>query len=472
MAASQTLTYDNLLNTIPYLSVEALLNLATTRQALNESLTNAAFEAALTVPFDDDLKPVTYAIKNGDIPLLSRTLAFLDSLHPQGWKWSQFYENGVGRILTLAAAHNLKSLQYLVEKYPLWPASVLEAVPVEVIEHGFYSTETARYVPSLADTRNRELVQSAVQENSYDCAAFLLTQYQPVLFPGGFTLRENPLYYSSTTILEFMIDHNANLGVNPLHDAVRWGNSIDRRVFDILVQKGFSVDSPLYGFDKLSIGSMTTPLNIACERLQPANVESLLRLGANPNGIGGGPCIRKIPFMGGYQYASPHPMLALLLSTQWDILPFDDPRVIGERFILGFESLLRHGAIVPLPNRDFLDILLIKIWKVVCTQIIRRIGFVLPNCPDEPSDRNQGVRSLLCALSDINIKPWGQVFQAVSATNPIWSGNAKQTKGKARLIKFLYDYQEEYGDLPGPAQLRRPSLCVVPDRYSTQLNSC
>ncbi|KAI0914243.1 hypothetical protein F4823DRAFT_573735 [Ustulina deusta] len=470
MATRQTLTYDILLSMSPYLSVGALLNLATTSAALNEPLTKAAFRAALTIPFDDDLKPVTYAIKRGDIPLLSRTLDFLDHLHPQGWKWSQFYTKGVGRILTLAAAHNLKALEFLVQKYSLCPRSAQDVIPASILDHGFYSANTVHYDAALADTRNRELVQSAIQGGRYDCAAFLLKHYQPPLFPGGFALRGNPLYYTSAATLEFLMDHDANLGIDALHSAVVSGNSTDPRIFYILVQRGFGIDSPRHNFVNLPIGSITTPLYIACDHLQPASVESLLRLGANPNGVSSGSWIVKVHSMGGFQYFSPNPLLTLVFSSQWSLFPIDDTWILCRRFIECFQLLLRYGAIIPLPSSDFLEILLLKIWKAVCTPILRRSGYVLPNCADHPNDLNQGVRSLLCALDDVTLTPWVQVFQVVSETNPIWRGDAKHTNGKARLLKFFSDYQEVYGDLPGLAQLRRLCLWTLPDRYGAQLN--
>ncbi|KAI0977038.1 hypothetical protein F4678DRAFT_366 [Xylaria arbuscula] len=216
MAGRPALEYDILLDMAPCLSVKALLNLAVTTPVLNEPLTKAAFTAALTVPFDQDIKPMTYAIKKGDLSLISHTLAVLDSLHPQGWTWSKFYAKGVGRVLATAAAHNLKSLQFLVEKYPLWPTMAPEVVPTSVLDHGFYSVDTVRYAMALVDTRNSELVQSAIQHNRFECAAFLLTQYQPPLFPGGFALRGNPVFYSSATAFEFLIDHGAKLGVDAL----------------------------------------------------------------------------------------------------------------------------------------------------------------------------------------------------------------------------------------------------------------
>ncbi|KAI0977037.1 hypothetical protein F4678DRAFT_367 [Xylaria arbuscula] len=167
--------------------------------------------------------------------------------------------------------------------------------------------------------------------------------------------------------------------------------------------------------------------------------------------------------MGGFRYFSPNPMLMLLFSSRWDLTPSSDPLTLGQNFIQCFQSFLRHGSMIPLLNDVFLDIFLFKVWKVVCTQILKRTS--IPDCPDHPKDLNRGVRSLLSAIRDANIAPWGEACQVVSNGNPIWRGKAKQTNGKERLIKFLCDYQDEYGDLPGPGKLARPFHCTVPERY-------
>ncbi|KAI0427077.1 hypothetical protein F5Y09DRAFT_350645 [Xylaria sp. FL1042] len=475
MTPKQILTYDILLGTAPYLSARALLNLAATTRALNEALTTSAFQAALTVTEDCRyMKPVIYAIKNGDVSLLSRALHFLDNSHPLGWNWFKCYRNGVAKVLKLAATHSLESLQYLCEKYPLWPAS--PSLPASVIEHGFYTGRALHPakvgfsddVVDAANTGNRMLVNIAIGAKRFDCAAFLLKQYRPSLFPRGFELRDEALYFSSITNLKFLLDHGGTVGVDALHKAVRLGDSVEPAVWDLLVQKGVGVDSPRHGLEGSAVAPITTALCLACHSLQPANVETLLRLGAKPNGINDDPWIGSAPVWVGLLYGSPHPLLGLLFSARWN--PWWDSRykATGLEFIECFQSLIRHGAVVPLPGRDFLEILLVKIWGIVFWDL-REIFERLPDCPDHPMDQDRGVRSVLRALSDADITPWDQVYQVVSETNPTWRGN-EQTDGKARLIKSLTDYQDKYGDLPGPKEVVRRGG-TVPDRYMSHILS-
>lgn len=367
-------------------------------------------------------------------------------------------------------------------------------IPASILAHGFYSIENS-HAPALVNIRNSELVKTALEAGRYDCASFLLN-YQPSLFPNGFPLRGDPICYSSATMLAFLADHGANLGANPLHDVAALASLPDTRVFDVLVQRGFNVDAPLESFRHSPMGLMFTPLQEACRHLQPGSVEALLRLGANPNGITSSFWIKKVPLMTSFHYFTPSPILTLLFSSRWDLTVWDfaftngivtvrNPTTFedfGRRFINCFQSLVRYGATtsMPLLHGSFLEVLLLRIWRILYKQITRQPNFVLPNSPNKPNDLNQGVRSLLCAINNVNVSPWDHVCQVVSEhlasgtmnlrhSNPMWSRNVGQTRGKERLIRLLVDYQARFGDLPGPAQLQDSFLFELPDRYAAQL---
>ncbi|TRX89504.1 hypothetical protein FHL15_009548 [Xylaria flabelliformis] len=463
MTVAPTLSLDVLLNVASHLGARDLVNLGATQQALKELFTNRAFIVALThVPFDHDLKPVTYALQNGDIQLLSKTMSVLDTLFP-GWQWSKFYAKGVGRLLTLAAAHNLPSLQYLVHKYPLMPGPrdgvQANQVPAPVLAHDFYSVGGS-YAPAMVSIRNWELVIQALKRDKYDCASFLLN-HQPPLFPNGFPLRADPTCYSSPATLNFLLDRGAYVGVNPLH-YIAETNPRDPQVFDVLVQRGFGIDSPLETLRHLPMWPTSTPLQKACQFLQPRSVEALLRLGANPNGVASRFFIHKVPLMGGFQYSSPLPILTLLLSSRW-VSP--DLQSFGRRLVDCFQLLLHYGATtsIPLLRGHLLEIFTLRVWRVLYTQATREPNFVLPQIPDRPGDVNQGVQSFLFALNDMDVAPWDHVCQVFS--DGILHGDAGLPRGKERLIQLLSNYQNRFGDLPGPAQLQQSSLLILPDRY-------
>ncbi|KAJ8129483.1 hypothetical protein O1611_g4147 [Lasiodiplodia mahajangana] len=408
----------------------------------------SSIRALTKTPIDRDLF-LTQAVWDGDIQLLSRFIDFLDSKHPEGWSWSQYYPDGVGRILSLAAACNLKSLQYLVKRYPLWPGSSEDAAPQSVLDHGFYSLGNVRYAAAFADLKNGELVMSALVGGRYDCASFLLRQYRPPLFKGGFLLRGNLVCYASAPILQFLLDHGACLGVDPLHHVASLAGLPDVLVFDAIVQRGFGVDSPRHAFEDSPVGEVLTPLHAACDSLQPANVEALLRLGANSNGISQSTWIRKVPLMTEFQYYSPHPILALLFSSQWDIMARDDYHPIAQRFLKCFQSLLRYGArtVIQLDNGSTLEILVHRIWRILYQSF----------------DQNQGVQSLFFFLENLSLPPSDEVCLMVSAVDPTREGR-DDGQESLLLIQLFRDYQEKYGDLPGPAQLRGSDLLFLPDR--------
>ncbi|KAI1131189.1 hypothetical protein F5Y10DRAFT_287415 [Nemania abortiva] len=462
-----TLPYDILYLLAQEVPLGDLLNLALMRKDLWEPFYRIAFKRALTeTPFDRDLPPLTHAIKKGDIQLLSRCIDFLDSRHPNGWNWSQFYVEGVGRILVLAATYNLESLRYLVGKYPLWPGSSEDQPPQSVLDHGLYSYRNARYTASLVHIKNRQLVIGALKRERYDCASFLL-RHQPPLFAGGFPLSGTPTCYSSATTLRFLIDHNAFLGVNPLHIAASLADLPDDQVFDVLVERGFGVDSPSHSYEHSSLREAMTPLNAACGSLQPTKVEALLRLGANPNGVARSIWIKKVPFTTELQHYSPNPILTLLFSNRWDLVAPSDYDHMSHGFTQCLQSLLRRGArtSIRLGNGSVLEVLVLRMWKVLCKQIMRR-NPELPQAPDQPFDKNQGVQSLLLALSSISLSPWDEVYRMVSAVDSTRGANTGQ--GSAQLVQLFRDYQEKYGDLPGPAQLRGSVLLILPDRFGAQ----
>ncbi|KAI0871409.1 hypothetical protein GGS24DRAFT_471604 [Hypoxylon argillaceum] len=450
---------------------EDILNFSLVREAVYEPVSRWAFKKALTAtPFDHELRPVTYAIDHGDIPLLTRCLDFLDSAYPQGWKWSQFYNGGVARVLHQAAAHNLKSLQFLVGRYPLWPPSDEESVPSKVLDHGFY-TYHMWYHKAMADNKNWALVISALESGLYDCASFLLRGYHPPLFPQMFPLRGHPICYASAATLQFLINHGADLGRDALCSVAGMAGLADAHVFDILVQRGYRIDAPRFGFAGTPMGEVLTPLYFACNSSEPTNVEALLRLGANPNGIAPNPWIRKSVFLGEFSYFSPNPILTLVVSSQWDLTAWDDEK--PWKFIQCLRLLLRYGATVsvPLHNGTLLEALVLRMWKFICVILLLQYGVrgdTLPDCPDKPYDRQQGVQSLLLALSSANLSPWDEVYQLVSDVDSTWPRNVEQPS--AQLIQLFRDYQEKYGDLPGPTHLRRARLLFLPSRFGAQLH--
>ncbi|KAI0205123.1 hypothetical protein F4808DRAFT_410570 [Astrocystis sublimbata] len=462
-----------------------LLTLAATKRDLYPFLTRRAFRLALTKkPYNHTLQPVSFAIQNGDIPLFSRIFAFLDGRLRRGWSWRKFFGPGVRVLLTEAAQSNADSLQYLIQKYPLVPGKTdggTVPIPQELHNHGFYTSYRHDldnlYYASMVDQRNSELVYSALAGGRFDCAHLLLDHHPP-LFPDGFQVRSNMEAFSSPATLNFLIAQGANYGPDPLH-TIAVEDVDNLRVFDALVQRGFGVDAPRDVITHASDRVVFTPLYEACRTMRYRNIGALLQLGANPNGTSR-LFIRKAPYYGMVEFQSPSPLLTLLLTGRWDIQAdslYHSPRAQGmqrfhpfdEAIVLSFRTLVAYGADILIPglNGDVLEILLLRIWRLLCRQMTRSPNFSLPVCPDKPSDQNTGVQGLLVALGEYDCQPWDQVCDAISSLHPTLPDNVRQVRNKERLLVLLNIYQDRFGDLPGPNQLVAFDL---PDRYGASTN--
>ncbi|KAI8633037.1 hypothetical protein F5Y19DRAFT_490232 [Xylariaceae sp. FL1651] len=473
--ADTHLSYDALLQVSQFFDEKELLNLGATNKSLHQSLTwRALKEALFEKPIDYDRKPMTYAIMNGNIQLLSQIHNFLDSFYPDGWKWSRFYTTGVERILQSAATQSITSLQYLAQRYPLRPGSQ-EYQTTSALHHGFYAANGHPYVAEFADMQNRALVRSAILAERFDCAAFLLKQHQPPLFPNGFKTGRDTVFYNSASTLEFLIKHGACLGEDALHIVAAGCSRCEPLVFDVLVKNGFGVDSPNPCLIDVSNSQIETPIHTASHHLNPTAVEALLRLGANPNGIGHF-WLEQNHFNGSFRYRSPNLFLTLLFSPEWDVaswVPGRTSDAIGQKLILCFKSLLQYGAktSIPLLNCDVFEVLLLNLWRVVGIQALDELRYTLPRFSNNPQDGNQEVQSLLQALEQIEVHPWDELCDVVVDATPEWKKRAMGTSGKQRLLKLFRTYQEQHRDLPTPSQLLQyPSVITLPDRYVVELN--
>lgn len=458
MAVSSIFPVHLILDIANQLDGVDLLNLALTHRDLDDPLITSLLKPAIIdLPLDSNIRPITYAIKNGHVQLLTRITKWLDFYYSdppedrycdeQSFSWSQFYSKGVYELLTLAATSNLKSLKHLLQIYHLIPIPNT-APPLEL--------------------QNRDLVESAVMKGKYDCAAFLLKDYQPTLFPGGFPLMRDVSYYSSAAALEFMIRHGAHLPEDALHH-VAGLDDIDPRVFDIIVENGFHIDSPDPYFAQSVPQVVVTPLYIACmNKMRSSTVENLLRLGANPNGIGAPMVYIRVPVQ--VRYHSPNPILNLLFSTKWDMIAYaedGEARSIGLGFIECLEALLRYGATTSvLPSGDVFDILLVRIWITLSLGILPAFrGY------NKLQDINHCIQKMFTILGERNLSPWDQVCDRVAEVHPVWREKSGELRGRKRLLELLRGYQATHGDLPGPVALASRTHMVLPDRIAVQPRS-
>lgn len=456
------LSFDVILMLAPYLREPDVLNLGMTRRDLNGPLTRYAIQKALVVPFDTMPKHLLYAIDKGDIQLLSRIYDCIDSTPPQPWRWPHSHSDGTCRILRFATSCSEKSLQFLVQRFPLWAGPADDSVPKAVLDHGFYSSGSSPYNAARANIENKSLVNLALDCSQYRCASFLLNYNSPPLFPDAFDARYTRECYASATGLRLLIDHGARLDDNPLHVAAQM-DLRDPGVFAVLVQAGYGVDSP-FPSDAVAFPWIgLTPLCVACDSFISENVEALLGLGADPNGRGFE--IIKHQALGPV-YFSPNPLLSLLFSLNLTVVGMD------YKFMTCFQLLLRYGATtsIPFPDGDIFEIFLLRVWDLIVFFLHERVRMDLGDyMPGEGPNKYPDVSTLISCVSKNNFAPLDEYTRIVheAVRGPV--GNSGQTTDRQLLEEFLRDYQARRGDLRDSRHEFRFGLTFVPpERFLAQ----
>jgi len=494
MSAAQSLPYHLILRVGKCLKGQGLINFLATTRNLTQDLVRYSLGASLTkTPFNEDLPPVTHAIKTGNTELFAEALQYINLYYPQGWTWFRFYNLGVSELLKLAAAHNLESLQYLIQLYPLRPG-LEETNTDKVLIEDFYTLQPSatpvQHEPAWVDYRNQELLDVALLAGKLDCVSFLLRGHEPPLFPSGLSVLRD-MYLTSADTLEFLLDNGAQFPPIALHIFATLGYLPDPRIFDVSVQHGIGIDSLPQNCTSTFLRQAYTPLLAACYVGQPTAVEALLRLGAKPDGLQR-PWIRPASSIDGLDdvspsstldFYSPNPILALLFSHQ----PFQvemEIAAVGRKLLSCFDLLVRFGASLPTLDDDMCRILLRRIWTLVCCQTFERLTaaqrcptlhslnqYMSPDVSGQLGDLNEGVKSLFSALKIMDVRPWDDFCDRIVELNPDWKETAGGSRGKDLLMKLFHDYQITHGDLPGPAQVRFgfAGMGGVPFRYEVHL---
>ncbi|KAI1113682.1 hypothetical protein F5Y14DRAFT_202637 [Nemania sp. NC0429] len=489
--------YDVLLLVANFLIEEDLANLAAVNRDLSKPLSRQALKLSLirgqfnqhnqviphyltyfvgSINSPPHPPPLMYAARHGDIEMLARALDLLDFLYPDGWTWWGLYNASVSRLLHHAAQYSLEALQYLVARFPLLPASMVDenVTPISVLNNTMYSNGEGYYVRNLfVDARNQGLVATALTMERYDCASFLL-KHQPSLFPNGFPLGQYWVCFTSATTLQFMIDHGCLVRTDTLHRAAGMEYLTDPRVFDILV-KYVDVESPRPISANSVMAEASTPLCTACDKARPLNVKSLLHLGANPNGVSSNYWLKRIPFNIGFRYLSPNPLLTLLFSSRVELAGWECNKVLAD-FLKCLRLLLRCGASTSVSIRrgTVLELFVLRMWKLLGFRTMSLPSYKRPLIVDhsDPVAEAEGVEAMLAALDDseMDVSPWDLVCEIIAESEPAQREIMGQTPGKAQVVRLLRHYQKIWGDLAGPAQTRRHLLShmTLPDRFGAQ----
>jgi hypothetical protein len=463
MSTAQSLPYHLVLRLGKCLKGQDLINFLAMNRNLTQDLVRYSLETSVTqTRLNEDFPPVTHAIKTGNTELFAEVLQCINSCYPEGWSWFQFYDSGVSWLLHLAAAHNLESLKCLTKLYPLKPAVVeqrdhdnpqIESLYRITWSSPMFAGASVGWIDGWIDSKNQELLDEAVLAGKLDCVSFLLRAHQPPLFRRGVSILRD-IYLASADTMEFLIDNGALFPPIALHKFATLSCLPDPRIFDVAVKHGFGVDSLPQDCISTFLREAYTPLLAACYVGQPTAVEALLRLGANPNGLGR-PWIRPVEgTRSKLDFYSPNPILALLFSHQ----PFesrDEIAVVGRRLLSCFDLLVRFGASMPLDD-DMCQHLLRRFWVLVCTHMLQsqhnnpRLQVTYrPYFQNAIGDPKEGADALFSVMETADVAPWDELCDRIVELGPEWKEKAGESRGKGLLMKLFHDYQAAHGDLPG-----------------------
>ncbi|KAI4863521.1 hypothetical protein F4820DRAFT_426619 [Hypoxylon rubiginosum] len=227
-------------------------------------------------------------------------------------------------------------------------------------------------------------------------------------------------------------------------------NNSDLPVFKLLVHRGYKIphdiftkiryslrrDSSFYDLctwlvsqgadiDARFSGSSSTSLSEACQWAYPYRIGSLLRLGANPNGIG---LIKGTVDDDHGKLSRP---LDILLNNRKKSPWRRNWQDVAPKMYECVKLLIEYGAsTAPAPFAgDPIRILLDNIWRLVCPVARRAAGVG----KDGPATISQ----LLDALLTVNIRPLDELCDLVVDTNPEYSRRSKGLRGNERLVRLL-----------------------------------
>ncbi|KAI0388817.1 hypothetical protein F5Y17DRAFT_463331 [Xylariaceae sp. FL0594] len=366
------------------------INFMAVNREITKDMTLHCFSTTFrNTPYDEDLPPVHHAIKTGAT---------------RGWKWFRFHESGVEELL-LAAAHNLDSLKYLAQLYPLRPAfdgTVIEREIVEDMYLPYYHYVPIQRNGSWIMTKNQRMVDTALIQD---------------------VLRR--LYLSTADMFAFVLDHSAQFPPIILHILAALKRIEDPKIFDVAVQRGRDVDGLPENCRNSFLNQAYTPLLAACYATQPVAVEALLRLGANPNGIME-PWLRdrEEPREGGctgLDFYTPNPLLALLFSQQpweWATVPPDMPRC-------GMSSCAGYGRGLGMKSAN---------------ETLAKYRADEGSWPFA-TRRAEIVQSLLSDLQTADVRPWSDLCERLVEYNPEWEEVAGGAKGRDLMLKLFTHHE-------------------------------
>ncbi|OTA70764.1 hypothetical protein K449DRAFT_19066 [Hypoxylon sp. EC38] len=413
MYETQRVSFDILLEIVKYAEPEDRTCLALARMELYSAIYPDILQHALFDLYNADaLRPLRYAVRTGNLPMLSMIYNLIKSdtrkwhCHKctRDWNWYLGHYYSLD-LFELAMCNSSKSFEFLIDT--MEDSGMVNLKGEEGYQRGCHWATTPE-----------ELLGRAVWLDKLDCVRIILDRQH--LFGLANESMPCSLHYEATglhdkisaPVAEYLIDRGIKFSSHSLVHMCMGGfdGYFNADLARVLVNKlGLEVDyvSDYYFFRR-------TALSWACEYPCPAAVEALLELGANPNGVKG----------------MMRPIDQLLASQAWKN---NWPKVATTMYRC-FKALIEHGAAItrePGKGEGIHPIqkLLHCIWRVLCpcARVAARAG----------KGRRVTIERLLNALLKVDIEPFDKLCDVVVDANQEYAAKAKGLRGKQRLVKLL-----------------------------------
>ncbi|KAI1338476.1 hypothetical protein F5Y15DRAFT_425161 [Xylariaceae sp. FL0016] len=335
-------------------------------------------------------RPLIYAIKHGDIAMLSK-IHDITKLTKYAlevpFRWGLRFET----MLRLAFHSSTSSLQLLLETFPA-------------------STFTRSHVSFNSHSRAciTVLLERAVKRGRRDLIDVIL----PVVLP----LRQGEAHYHIDDFLgyvwrsapnnemrSYIFQKGCRATTSSLCEAIDENEFPDPELLQLLLRNGIELEgNPWWNPDH-------TLLAAACCQADPHAVKELVRLGANLNGVS--------------REGIDRPIDILIWETQSN-RPSNTLRCLQTLFEHGASADRAKGVVDPVHQ------LLIEVWSIFWLKARIAASY-------HSGHRTENTNKVLDAMSSMNIYPFDKICDLFVERRADWAAKAPRTEGKERLLNLL-----------------------------------
>ncbi|KAI1408332.1 hypothetical protein F5Y13DRAFT_204870 [Hypoxylon sp. FL1857] len=374
-------------------------------------------------PAESALIPLKHAIKTDNPSMLAR-ICYLVKSSTRKWHcdkcvrdWNWFLGKE-GCLLDTAMRTSTRCFEFLLDSIDDSCKEVISGVLG--CAHGYETCTTPRELLERAVFSNDPEALNIIldRQHLFDLVGMPRTEY----LDQTFMMEEN----MSARVAECLFDHGIKITANMLRRLSYTGREFDADLCRVLVNKG-GLDVNKERERGAAFYDGGTALGEACSWINPIAIETLLELGANPNGV-------KLEL--GEEIDVYRPIDILVSCWESMSMVGHKWRKIPQVLHRCLKALIEHGASTsesPVAGHP-VKVLLEGIWRLLCPCARVAAGVA--------KRRNVTFDRLLEALSTVDIGPFEKLCDLVVDANPEYSAMAEGLRGKERLIKLLSQQED------------------------------